>query len=85
VLRTCRYDTVLRVTRYGAIRAPGLTILLSLPNNHIMTYCMMLGYTTLPMDVHPSCGLWQLPAWPIAFFVIVSGLRHVQDPVEIRY
>jgi hypothetical protein len=41
-----RYDTVLRVTRYVAIHAPGLTILLSLPNYHIMTYCMTLGYTT---------------------------------------
>jgi hypothetical protein len=41
-----RYDTVLRVMRYVAIRTPGLTILLSLPNYHIMSYCMTLGYTT---------------------------------------
>jgi hypothetical protein len=46
VLRASRYDTVLRVTHYVAIRAPGLTILLSLPNYYITTYCMMLGYTT---------------------------------------
>jgi hypothetical protein len=46
VLRASRYDTVLRVTRYVAIRAPVLTILLSLPNYHITTYWMMLGYTT---------------------------------------
>jgi len=46
VLRASRYDTVLRVTRYVAIRAPGLTILLSLPNYHITTYWIMLGYTT---------------------------------------
>jgi hypothetical protein len=46
VLRASRYDTVLRVTRYVAIRTPGLTILLSLPDYHITTYHMMLGYTT---------------------------------------
>jgi hypothetical protein len=46
VLHASRYDTVLRVTRYVAIRAPGLTILLSLPNYYIMTYCITLGYTT---------------------------------------
>jgi hypothetical protein len=51
VLRTSRYDTVLRVTRYVAIHAPGLTILLSLPNYYIMTYCITLGYTTTI-----SCG-----------------------------
>jgi hypothetical protein len=54
VLHALRYDTVLRVTRYVAIRAPGLTILLSLPNYHIMTYCMMLGYTT--SQQHDSYG-----------------------------
>jgi hypothetical protein len=37
---------VLRVTRYVAIRAPGLTILLSLLNYHMTTYCVTLGYTT---------------------------------------
>jgi hypothetical protein len=47
VLRALRYDAVLHVTRYVAIRAPGLTILLSLPNYHITTYCMTLGYTTI--------------------------------------
>jgi hypothetical protein len=47
VSRALCYDTVLRVTRYVAIRAPGLTILLSLPNYYITTYCMMLGYTTV--------------------------------------
>jgi hypothetical protein len=52
VLRALRYDTVLRVTRYVAIRAPGLTILLSLPNYHIMIYCMTLGYTTHPLKVN---------------------------------
>ena len=52
MLRTFRYDTVLRVTRYVAIRAPGLTILLSLPNYHITIYCMMLGYTTHPLKVN---------------------------------
>jgi len=46
VLHASRYDTVLRVTRYVAICAPGLTILLSLPNYYITTYCMTLGYTT---------------------------------------
>jgi len=48
VLRALRYDTVLRVYRYVAIRALGLTILLSLPNYQITTYCIMLGYTTQP-------------------------------------
>jgi hypothetical protein len=52
VLRTFRYDAVLRVTRYVAIRAPGLTILLSLPNYQITTYWMMLGYTTHPLKVN---------------------------------
>jgi hypothetical protein len=52
VLRALRYDTMLRVTHYVAIRAPGLTILLSLPNYHIMTYCIMLGYTTPPLKVN---------------------------------
>jgi hypothetical protein len=52
VSRALRYDTVLRVTRYVAIRAPGLTILLSLPNYYIMIYCMMLGYTTHPLKVN---------------------------------
>jgi hypothetical protein len=47
VLRALRYDTVLRVTCYVAICMPGLTILLSLPNYHITTYCIMLGYTTV--------------------------------------
>jgi hypothetical protein len=47
VLRALRYDTVLRVTRYVAIRAPGLTILLRLLNYHITTYCVTLGYTTV--------------------------------------
>jgi hypothetical protein len=47
VLRTSRYDTVLRVTCYVAIRAPVLTILLSLPNYHITTYWITLGYTTI--------------------------------------
>jgi len=47
VLRASRYDTVLRVTRYVAIRPPVLTILLSLPYYHITTYWMTLGYTTL--------------------------------------
>ena len=46
MLRALRYDTVLRVMHYVTIRAPGLTILLSLPNYHITTYHMMLGYTT---------------------------------------
>jgi hypothetical protein len=52
VLRASRYDTVLRVTRYVAIRAPGLTILLSLPNYHITTYWITLGYTTPSLVVH---------------------------------
>ena len=52
MLRALRYDTVLRGTRYVAIRAPGLTILLSLPSYHIMTYCMMLGYTTSLQPIH---------------------------------
>jgi hypothetical protein len=52
VLRTFHYDTVLRVTRYVAIRAPGLTILLSLPNYQITTYWMTLGYTTHPLKVN---------------------------------
>ena len=47
MLRALRYDTVLRVTRYVAIRAPGLTILLRLLNYHITTYCVTLGYTTV--------------------------------------
>jgi hypothetical protein len=38
--------------RYVAIHAPGLTILLSLPNYQMMTYCMMLGYTTPPLKVN---------------------------------
>jgi hypothetical protein len=37
---------VLCVTRYVAICAPGLTILLSLLTYHIMTYCITLGCTT---------------------------------------
>jgi hypothetical protein len=37
---------VLRVTRYVAIRAPVLTILLSLPNYYVTTYWVTLGYTT---------------------------------------
>jgi hypothetical protein len=37
---------VLRVTRYVAIRAPVLTILLSLPNYYVTTYLVTLGYTT---------------------------------------
>ena len=45
-------DTVLRVTRYVDIRAPGITILLSLPNYHITTYCIALGYTTHPLKVN---------------------------------
>jgi hypothetical protein len=52
VLRASRYDTVLRVTRYVAIRVPGLTKLLSLPNYYITTYCIMLGYTTPPLKVN---------------------------------
>ena len=46
MLRAKRYDTVLRVTRYVAIRAPVLTILLSLPNYYVTTYLVTLGYTT---------------------------------------
>jgi len=38
---------VLRVTRYVAIRAPVLTILLSLPSYYVTTYLVMLGYTTV--------------------------------------
>ena len=52
MLRALRYDTVLRVTRYVAIRAPGLTILLRLLNYHITTYWMTLGYTTHPFKVN---------------------------------
>jgi hypothetical protein len=52
VLGASRYDTVLRVTRYVAIRTPGLTILLSLPNYYITTYRMMLGDTTHPLKVN---------------------------------
>ena len=52
MLRALRYDTVLRVTRYVAIRVPGLTILLSLPNYYITTYCIMLGYTTHSFKVN---------------------------------
>ena len=46
MLHASRYDTVLRVTHYVAIRAPVLTILLSLPNYHMTTYWITLGYTT---------------------------------------
>jgi hypothetical protein len=46
VLRDLRYDMVLHVTCYVAIRAPGLTILLSFPYYYITTYCITLGYTT---------------------------------------
>jgi hypothetical protein len=52
VLRALRYDTVLRVTHYVAIHAPGLTILLSLLNYHITAYCVTLGYTTHPLKVN---------------------------------
>jgi hypothetical protein len=52
VLRALRYDTVLRFIRYVAIRAPGLTILLSLLNYQITTYCVTLGYTTHPLKVN---------------------------------
>ena len=52
MLRALRYDTVLRIMRYVAIRAPGLTILLSLPNYHITTYRMTLGYATHPLKVN---------------------------------
>jgi hypothetical protein len=52
VLRALRYDTVLRIMRYVAIRAPGLTILLSLLNYLITTYCVTLGYTTHPLKVN---------------------------------
>ncbi len=51
MLRASRYDTVLRVTRYVPIRAPVLTILLSLPNYHITTYWITLGYTTVTVRV----------------------------------
>jgi len=43
---------VLRVTRYVAIRAPVLTILLSLPNYYVTTYLVTLGYTTLFGPLH---------------------------------
>jgi hypothetical protein len=46
VLCALRFDTVLCVTRYVAIFAPGLTILFSLLNYHITTYCVTLRYTT---------------------------------------
>jgi len=52
VFRALRYDTVLHVTRYVAIRAPGLTILLSLLNYHMIAYCVTLGYTTYPLKVN---------------------------------
>jgi hypothetical protein len=52
VLRALRYNTVLRVMRYVAIRMPGLTILLSLPNYNITTYCIAPGYTTPPLKVN---------------------------------
>jgi hypothetical protein len=52
VLRALRYDTVLRVMRYIAIRAPGLTILLSLPNYYVTTYLVTLGYRTHPLKVN---------------------------------
>ena len=52
MLRASRYDTVLRVTRYVAIRAPVLTILLSLPNYYVTTYLVTLGYTTHPLKVN---------------------------------
>jgi hypothetical protein len=63
VLRALRYDTVLRVTRYVPIRTPGLTILSSLLNYHITTYCVTLGYTT-PSQVGVSGGV--RPSMPAA-------------------
>jgi hypothetical protein len=73
VLRTLRYDTVLRVAHYVTIRAPGLTILLSLPNYHITIYCMMLGYTT---------GLWNA----ISNFDHIKGsILHLQQLISLTH
>jgi hypothetical protein len=58
---------VLRVTRYVAIRAPVLTILLSLPNYYVTTYWVTLGYTTLS-------GLLLLPLFSFSEDQVVMKL-----------
>jgi hypothetical protein len=73
VLRTLRYDTVLCVTGYVAIRTPGLTILLSLPNYYITTYCITLGYTTIFADAdHARCLRTRRSI--SAYFILYNGV-----------
>ena len=69
MLRASRYDTVLRVTPYVTIRAPVLTILLSLPNYHMTTYWIMLGYTT------------SVEQFQELFHHLTTNLRNTQTPL----